>query len=158
MSVLRKLILMRHGEARQEGLSDKARALSPHGVSQAQGVGRKLQETLSACDRAVISDAIRTRQTAEHVLSGFSAKATCYEPLLYSANDAREFIEALSRNIVSDDHVVLVIGHNPIISSMAGLLTGAYYGFSPSDYLVLTIEADDWQTALKSSRCWTPRP
>jgi phosphohistidine phosphatase len=158
MSVPRKLILMRHSEASHDGLSDRARVLTPNGVSRSLEVGQRLQETLSGCDKAVISDATRTRQTAEHVLSGISAKATCFESLLYSANDAGEFIEAVSRNLVSEDHVVLVIGHNPIISTMAGLLTGAYYGFSPSDYLVLTIEADDWLTALKSSGCWTPRP
>jgi phosphohistidine phosphatase len=156
MSIPRKLILMRHGEARQEGLSDKARVLSSHGVNQALLVGRKLQETLSGCDRAVISDATRTRQTAEHVLASCIAKETNYEALLYTANDAEEFTDALARNIKREDQVVLVIGHNPIISDMAGLLTGATYGFSTSEYAILNIEADDWLTALRSSGCWTP--
>ncbi|MEI6398984.1 MAG: histidine phosphatase family protein [Pseudomonadota bacterium] len=157
MSVPRKLILMRHGEAQKEGPSDKARILSPHGVAQAQRVGRKLQETLAGCDRAVVSNATRTKETGEHVLASFISTETNYEPLLYTANNAVEFTKALSRHITSEDRVVLVIGHNPIISSMACLLTGTEHGFKPSEYLILTIEADDWPTALGSSRCWTAR-
>ena len=155
MSVHLKLILMRHGEARQEGSSDKARALSTYGVSQAQEAGRQLQKTLTGCDRAIVSDAGRTRQTAEHVLTTFIAKETNSEPLLYTAGDSETFTEALSRNILTDDRVVLVIGHNPIISGMASSFSGAHYAFSPADYLILTIEAENWLTALNCTGCWT---
>ena len=81
MPVPFKIILMRHAEARHEGKSDKARVLSPHGARQAREAGLKLKATISNCDRAIVSDASRTRQTAEHVLNSFMAKNTVYEPM-----------------------------------------------------------------------------
>ena len=152
------LILMRHGEAGDHAVSDHSRSLTPHGVSQASAAGKNISKIISSCDIAVISDARRTKETSENVLASLQCVKSKFEKKLYSAHAPKDFLGAISPHVTSSDKSVLVIGHNPVISAAASLLTGDFFAFSPADFVVLTIESPDWETAFSSNGCWETRP
>lgn len=150
----RILILLRHGEAGSQGTSDKLRSLTETGINDSRRVGVVLQTKFGATDLAIVSAATRTRETSAAVLSEFPARKLEFDERLYHASSIADFTALIAHYADEKDLCVLVIGHNPIISSFASLLSGEEVRFSPAEYAILTIEEAHWKTALESSGCW----
>ena len=116
---MRTLILMRHAKAARahEAPSDEARGLTERGRRDAEAAGAALAEAGLAPALALISSALRTRETAAHALKHFAVE-TRFEAALYNA--APEGVwDAFS---ASDAACVIVIGHNPGLGELASLL------------------------------------
>lgn len=117
-----RLFLLRHAEA-APGLPDAERALTSHGRDQI----RRLAETI---DWACLADVrsiehsglVRARQTAEALASHAGLKQSlAIRPGLRPADDPR----ILARDLVTCRQDRFLIGHNPHLASLAGLLLGA---------------------------------
>lgn len=119
----RLLLLMRHGKAENgSGQPDHERPLAERGVTQAGLVGEYLASQNVDVARVLVSDAARTRQTWEAVaaqMPGFDGEVTFHEEI-YSGG-AGELL-ALIRGVEEDCPVVMVVGHEPTISSLTSLL------------------------------------
>ncbi len=119
----RLLLLMRHGKAESgSGQPDHERALAERGVTQAGLVGEYLAAQHVDVARVLVSDATRTRQTWEAVaasMPGFDGEVTFHEEI-YSGGTAE--LLALVRGVEERHAVVMVVGHEPTISSLTSLL------------------------------------
>ena len=121
---MRTLILMRHAKAARahEAPRDEARGLTERGRRDAEAAGAALAEAGLAPALALISSALRTRETAAHALKGLVfghfAMETRFEDALYNA--APEGVwDAFS---ASEAACVIVIGHNPGLGELASHL------------------------------------
>ncbi|MHA7131877.1 SixA phosphatase family protein [Algoriphagus namhaensis] len=141
---MKKLYLLRHGEAGfSEGL-DFERNLTPRGVDQLTRMAALLQKRISKIDFMYCSSAHRTRQTAEVILSEIQIVEKEYTPLIYEGKltDLLGLLESLPPRV----HSCLVVGHNPIISLLLSHLTNlSYQNMSPGTFAQLEMELDSWE-------------
>lgn len=113
----RTLVVMRHATPVPTGVSDPARPLTAQGVDEARSAAGWLTGLGVTPDRALVSAAVRTRQTWE--ATGFSAEAELSEALYGAGVDSAL---DLIRRTVPDTATLMVVGHNPTMSSLAQLL------------------------------------
>ena len=116
---MHRLHLLRHAKsAADDSIDDRDRPLSRRGRDTARLIGEGLSAALGPVDLVLCSTALRTRETAALVLSGFAAPPRIlFEDALYLAAPA-----ALMRRLRRLDEgcgAVLVIGHNPGLHDLA---------------------------------------
>jgi len=131
MTANRRLVLMRHAKAEQEAPTDHERPLSARGRRDAHASGVLLAKRGDVPTLVLVSDAQRTRDTWDAVLAGLSdGWAASEEPgepeawfdrALYDSGPKAvvELVAAVDPAVRS----VLVIGHNPTLSSVAAALS-----------------------------------
>lgn len=132
------LVLLRHAKAEPGGPSDFDRELAPRGREQAARVASHLAEAGLVPAAVVCSAATRTRQTWAHVAAGLpggSGIPVEYLRELYSATPdlVRETVAAHGPSA----GVLLVVGHEPIMSMTAG----AYADADSERAAALTVQA-----------------
>lgn len=131
------LVLMRHGEA-GFAARDRARPLTLRGREEAASQARAIARVVGGIDVAVVSEAARTQQTLAALRSAGLAVARVWEEAsLYSrgGEGLLDTLRALDRCGIegavreADDveagfeaDAVLVVGHEPTMSTLAGLL------------------------------------
>lgn len=117
----RRLVMMRHAKAQPTAPTDHDRALTDRGRGDAEAAGRWLREQGITADGALVSDALRTRETWEEVAAaaGWDV-APDFSASLYAAGSDSAF--DLIRAVDADVTTLVVIGHNPAMASMAELI------------------------------------
>ena len=134
------LVLMRHGEA-GFAAGDRARPLTLRGREEAASQARAIARVVGGIDVAVVSEAARTQQTLAALRSAGLAVARVWEEAsLYSRGGeglldtlrgldrcgiegaVREAREADDIEAGFEADAVLVVGHEPTMSTLAGLL------------------------------------
>jgi phosphohistidine phosphatase len=118
----RRLVIMRHSKAESTAPSDHERALAARGTDDAASAGRWLAEQGITPDVALVSDALRTRQTWAQVAGGAGwdeGVAEFSEPL-YAAGSDSAF--DLLRETDAGATTLVVIGHNPTMAFVAELI------------------------------------
>ena len=117
----RTLVLLRHAKsAYPDGVADHERPLSSRGNREAGLAGDWLRANLPAIDAVLCSTATRARNTLAR--TGIDAPLR-YAARLYGATPGT-MIEEINR--VSDDvTTLLVVGHEPTMSEVAIVLSGA---------------------------------
>jgi phosphohistidine phosphatase len=107
------LILLRHAKAVRdhEAPSDEARALTARGIADATKAGQEIAALGLGPQVALVSAAIRTRQTWAALAPALPNCAPQFESALYLAPMQR--IWASARGALTAHDSVLVIGHNP---------------------------------------------
>ncbi|MCU0868918.1 MAG: histidine phosphatase family protein [Burkholderiales bacterium] len=111
-----ELILWRHAEA-FDGTPDLSRRLTPKGRRQAETVAAWLEPRLPRRTRVIASPAVRTQETAQALTSGFDTVATI-------APGASAAAVLAAADWPHGEHAVLVVGHQPTLGEVAGLLMG----------------------------------
>jgi phosphohistidine phosphatase len=133
------LLLMRHGEAAAPGPdgSDESRMLTQLGRRQARQAGTVASRMRLRPTRALASPLARTRATAEEFLGAF-ASPPGLESLqaLAPGGDPEAALEELAG--AGETDVVLMVGHNPGVGRMAGLLD-AQLVFTPATLAVFSL-------------------
>jgi phosphohistidine phosphatase len=122
----RQLWLLRHAEAEPHGSRpDAERRLTERGERQARAAGIVLERIGVKFDAILFSPKVRARQTAELAAEAWSADQRTllreHAPLS-DGFDAPQALEALAE--VGSDGCVLLVGHEPDLSRVAGELTG----------------------------------
>ena len=144
---MKKIIyIMRHGKA-EEGLgkSDFERDLMPKGIKKTQKVAQILKEKQVNPKQMLVSMANRTLQTAEIVRDALSLSSSILreEKGLYLAS-----INSILNEIYTvEDHIneLMLIGHNPGISSLATYLCKTEIDWMPTSALVgIELKLDKW--------------
>jgi phosphohistidine phosphatase len=116
---MHRLHLLRHAKSsRDEGIDDKERPLSRRGRDDARRIGERLLAGTGPIDLVLCSSALRTRETAELLLTGVEpAPRILYEDVLYLAGP-KALLRRLSQ-VAESEGSVLVIGHNPGLHELA---------------------------------------
>lgn len=118
----RTLVLVRHAKAAwPDGVVDHERPLAGRGRRDAPAIGRWLAGQAVSADLALVSSAHRTVQTYELLAAHLpGAPDPVVTDDVYAAG-AGDLLDLL-RGIDDEFAVVLVVGHNPGIGTLAGLL------------------------------------
>jgi phosphohistidine phosphatase len=122
----RQLWLLRHAEAEPHGTRhDAERRLTGRGERQARAAGVALARIGVKFDAILFSPKVRARQTAELAAEAWSPqqrKRLREHAPLAGGFDVRQALEALEG--IGADGCLLLVGHEPDLSSVAGDLTG----------------------------------
>ncbi|MBX7433611.1 histidine phosphatase family protein [Mycobacterium sp. Y57] len=115
----RTLLLMRHAKSdRPPGVGDHERPLSARGFREAALAGDWMRANVSEVDAVLCSTATRTRQTLQH--TGITAPVR-YVDRIYDSTPGIviEEINAVQSLFGEDPSTLLVVGHEPVMSSLA---------------------------------------
>ena len=140
-----QLFLMRHGES-PLGPNDFERTLTDRGRKGARACARELQRNSLRPHIALVSPALRCRETWARLAPLTPGLSPILEPTLYDAS-VLTLLELLLAQRPSPGETVLLLAHNPGISNLAGQLAGAT-PLSPGDFLQLKGEGRSWEAAL----------
>lgn len=117
----RTLVVMRHSKAEPSGPSDHERALADRGRADAAEAGRWLQRQGIVVDAALVSDAVRTRETWSELATGAEWDVgPDFSSALYAAGPDSAF--DLIRETSADVRSLVVVGHNPTMAYLAELV------------------------------------
>ena len=123
----RQLWLLRHGDAEPHGArNDAERRLTQRGESQAHAAGVALLRLRVSFDSVLYSPKLRARKTAELAAEHWSKEQRgllAVHPPLAAGFDARQALAELAG--LPADGRLLLVGHEPDLSRLAGELTGA---------------------------------
>lgn len=159
----RQLVIMRHAKAEQVGPSDLERTLTEGGRADAAEAGRWLVDEGFRPAHALVSSAVRTRETWAALSSAAGwgdAVDVDFQAALFSAGPetALDLVRLLPANAPS----ALVLGHNPTVATLAQLLddgtgdSGAARamteGFPPAALAVFEVEGEWASLDLGSAR------
>ncbi|GAA2728070.1 SixA phosphatase family protein [Cellulomonas aerilata] len=122
----RRLVLLRHAKAEPPGEStgDEVRPLALAGRRQANRVGAVLAAGGLVPELALVSPSVRTRQTWELLRGAFGGAEpeVLHDDVVYSGG-VGELVATL-REVDERVRTVLVVGHEPTMSSTAAALAG----------------------------------
>lgn len=155
----RRLVLVRHAKSDQhppEGVVDHDRPLTARGRRDAPALGRWLAATVGTPELVLCSSAARVLETWHLAAPALATAATAtVMPELYAASPGT--VLSLVRRVGADVRTVLVLGHEPVQSTLTqalagpgsnlAALTGLAAGFSTSAVAVL--ETDEPWDALQ---------
>lgn len=142
----KKIILMRHAQTAelQPGGADFERTLIESGKANAREAGKNISTLFGHPDLIISSAAVRAKATATLVneslklpVERFVGSNTLYKA---SAEDLMHEISALSPEF----NTVLLVGHNPAISSLATRLSSREIDLKPCEFVTFEFETQSW--------------
>ncbi len=156
----RRLLLLRHAKSDWDAAydGDHARPLAPRGRRAARAVGRWLQTVGRVPDMIITSSALRARSTVELAAAagGWTAAIEVSDDLYGSAPE--RVLEVL-RLRGGNHETVLLAGHEPVWSSLAGdLIGGARLRFPTAALASLRFDIEDWANAERAELEWLVTP
>lgn len=123
---MKHLLLLRHAKSSRDDalLADFERPLAARGRAAAPRIGRELARRRWLPDAALVSPALRTRQTWDLVAAELPARpAAAFPPTLYEA--AGETLLAAIRQTPAEVEDLILVGHNPGMEDLADALAGS---------------------------------
>lgn len=161
MTGRRQLIVMRHGKAEPFAATDHARALTDRGHADAAAAGTWLAARHLVPDHALVSTAVRARETWFDVAraSGAEVEPSFDEGLYQGGVDAA--LESLQA-VPEGAGTVILVGHNPTAAYVAHMLddgegddeaiSGMLRGFPPGAVVVFDLEVAWAELAAEAGR------
>ena len=154
----RRLVLVRHAKTVSAAASDAERPLTERGRRQASLLGTRLAEQRLGVTHALVSPAVRARETWSGVAAGLDGATHELVDDLYVATPDDVLSAVRTSGSVAD--TLVVVGHNPTIADLAWLLAGdvpggAYDelrsgGYSPSTTTLFAAESE-WEDVDQTS-------
>jgi phosphohistidine phosphatase len=138
----RQLWLLRHAEAEPHGAREDAkRRLTERGQAQARAAGVALARLGASFEAILFSPRVRALQTAELAAEAWSpeqrALLAVHEPL-GGGFDAAQALDAIAAT--GADARVLMVGHEPDLSRVAGEIAGGRVDVKKGGLAVLRLE------------------
>jgi len=139
----RQLWLLRHAEAEPHGTRlDAERRLTRRGENQARAAGIAIERLGVAFDAVLFSPKVRARRTAELAAEGWSQQQRAllreHHPLA-GGFDAPQALDALA-GVSGEGGRLLLVGHEPDLSLLAGGLTGGRIDLKKGGLAVVRLE------------------
>ncbi|HEX2732543.1 MAG TPA: histidine phosphatase family protein [Polyangiaceae bacterium] len=135
-------ILMRHAEA-EKGTTDFDRALTVAGRGEARTAARQMAQSGVQPDWVIASAAVRAQQTAELVRAEFPGQIPLVGDATLYEGDVDSYLAVL-RGAPASKACVLLIAHNPTLSSLAQRLGCRTPGLSTGEWVKVESSALDW--------------
>ncbi len=118
-----RLLLLRHAEAVARAPTDLERRLADAGRAGATRMGAYFRKSALAPDLAIVSPALRARETFELVELELARRPTSrLEPSLYNASLGA--LHAVLAQVPAHVETLLIVGHNPSVAEFACALAG----------------------------------
>ncbi|MBM7069963.1 histidine phosphatase family protein [Actibacterium sp. 188UL27-1] len=141
----KQLILMRHAKSSWSDvqLDDHDRPLNGRGEGNAEALGRWMASRQLRPDVILCSTARRTQETADHL--NLSVAPTLKRSLYHATED--NMLDLIGRQSAAS---VMLIGHNPGIGALAGLLAKPgdphprFHDYPTGATTVFTLEIESW--------------
>lgn len=153
INAMKTLLLLRHAKSTSTDgkFADFDRPLSDRGREEAGLIGGYIRQQTIQLDFVLSSPAARARETTESVLQSAELRiAARHDERIYEATPL-SLLEVVSE--VDDDRkTVLLVGHNPGMEELLGLLTGHPDYMSPAALAKIEVETENWN-ALAESAC-----
>ncbi len=153
---MRRLILMRHGEAENAlaGGDDRKRRLTPAGQAAALRCGQEIRSLGFSPEIILCSDAERAIATMHAVVrsAGLVGVASKIQSELYLADD--QFVIQACGDEDDALETILMIGHNPGWSEAATVLSGTPLSLGTAQAALLEHPADEWIAAISDLGRW----
>jgi phosphohistidine phosphatase len=150
---MKRLILLRHGHA-SDNIKDWARTLSQKGREEIYSTSTQLLSFKEALPQFLLcSDAERTKQSLEIFLELNKKEPLqyVYAPSLYHASLKETVIEISQIN--NSINSLMIIGHNPVLTELACLLSQQYLRLGTAHAVILKSNVDDWKDVKEQE--WT---
>lgn len=142
---MKTLLVLRHAKSSWDdaGLKDHDRPLSPRGARDAPRMGRLLAERELVPDRILSSTAVRAVSTAELVAAacGTSPPIETLDSLYLAAPG--DYLDAV-RASAGDAERLMVVGHNPGLTTLVTVLTGACERMPTAALARIEFDVDRW--------------
>ncbi|MBN3518859.1 histidine phosphatase family protein [Algoriphagus lutimaris] len=140
---MKRLFLLRHGEAGFSEGTDFQRQLTTKGKEKLNQLGKELQSRSLSIDFMFCSTAERTMQTAGIIQRYVAIKEEIFLKDIYESN-LGGLIHILE-GCPSHAESCLIIGHNPILSLLVSHVSGEnYINMQPGMLACLDLEISDW--------------
>ena len=158
---MRTLLLFRHGKSDWDAdySADHARPLAERGQKGARKMGRFITTARATPDRALVSSAVRTRETL--AIAAEAGAWTGPARVTDAIYDARP--EDVLREIQAEDAAaatLVVVGHEPSMSGLVHLLTGARAEMKTAAVACIALDAPSWDAVRPGTGRleWLVRP
>ncbi len=146
----RQLWLLRHAEAEPHGSrEDSARRLTEKGEQQARAAGAALGRMGVRFDAVLHSPKVRSVQTAELAAEDWDEvqrELLSVHPPLAGGFDAQQALDTFAG--LGADARVLLVGHEPDLSTIAGALSGGRVDLKKGGLAVLRLEGAGAELAV----------
>ncbi len=146
----RQLWLLRHAEAEPHGSrEDSARRLTDRGEQQARAAGVAIARMGARFEAILYSPKVRAAQTAELAAEAWAEEERermAVHPPLAGGFAVAQALETFAGT--GPDGRVLLIGHEPDLSQLAGALTGAKLDLKKAGVAVLRLEGASAELAV----------
>lgn len=141
---MKKLLILRHGEAEPSNGSDFNRHLTFKGKSKLIALGQQLLKKPLEIELMYCSPAARTVETSELIKKYISINDTIFEKAIYSSS--LEILLNMLEKTPKKIQTCLLVGHNPTLSLLATYLSSDdYLSLQPGMMVILELEIDDWK-------------
>jgi phosphohistidine phosphatase len=116
------LYFLRHGDAVESPYyHDTQRPLSDLGKRQLRGVVHFLRSTKTTIELVLTSPLVRAKETAEIILAGLHTPSLLTTEALTPGSNLRDLLAAVN---MQQAKAVMLVGHEPQLSSAISVLTG----------------------------------
>lgn len=163
--MVKKLYIVRHGEAEQpgRGVADRNRNLTPGGYRDVTHLAQQLASQGLMLDYILSSSAQRCRETAARIAEQlrFDTTHIVYKEELYEA-PVRQLLHEVN-TLPADAANALICGHNPGLTYFTEYLTRAEVGtMVPGSLAIISLNTEKWETASEGlatlEAYHTPKP
>jgi phosphohistidine phosphatase len=143
---MKTIVLLRHGKSdwASDTGDDRDRPLAKRGQKAARAMGELLGRTGLAPDAAITSPAVRARTTLELAMKAGGWVCPVQVSEAFYGEGPHRVLEEVARQ--SEDVTrVLLVGHEPVWSELAGVLVGGGRHRVPTGALVaVELEVETW--------------
>ena len=142
---MKSLLLLRHAKSGNlvPGLNDFDRILTDGGRKAAELVGGYMGSHKLHLDLVMSSPAVRARETAEIVLRASNKRIDPqYDRRIYEAT-AQNLLDVI-HDVEKRRKQILLVGHNPSLEELLGLLTGVQQPMGTASLAKLSADVSEW--------------
>lgn len=142
---MKTLFLLRHAKSswNDPGLGDFDRPLNDRGRKAAELVGKYIAKQNVNIDLVICSPAVRARQTIELVLRAAKRSPELrFDQRVYEAGPTR--LLEITSQIEDDRKSVLLVGHNPGMEELLGLLIGVEQHMPTAALAKVVLDSKKW--------------
>jgi len=141
------IIYMRHAEYHRT-IGEKSGTLTERGKYMAKDMGLFLYRHELNPDVCIFSNAIRAKETKDLVLQAyqdkddydFSKLIQFEEKKINETWDLDPFVDVIA--LFPDAKCILIVGHNPAIGALAGMLSENLGNFTPGSFIAVEYHAE----------------
>ncbi|WP_417790526.1 histidine phosphatase family protein [Terasakiella pusilla] len=141
--MVKDLLILRHGHAKSKSTyGDFGRELKDKGKRNAQRMGVWLAENELQPDCVIASPAVRAKRTAEKCCktAGLNARTIAFDDRVFDA--LPQTVLGIIQSCPPETERLLIVGHNPSLSSLASMLSGEPCGLEPGSMAHLQITGE----------------
>jgi len=152
IKMIKKLILMRHGEAEIAAgyQQDFDRTLSATGIYKLQRLNKILAERKFQLDAMIKSPSRRTMETTEIVAENLGATEQQVRESIYESTV--DNLLDIIHGFPDQYEQVIIIGHNPSLTALLAYLTNDFnLSLSPGMMAVLSFDLPEWKMLSKGT-------